>query len=144
MKRVFALQTRRTFVKNALCITATAVIVPGCGFGGPPSVKEATSYLVGLVRHPEEARKMGSSYLKADEALESVSLHSLTEVILKDVGVDNLNTPGISLETIGRKVASRVRQDFTDETVVTVNGWLLSRTEARLCALVHLSQGDHS
>jgi hypothetical protein len=137
---MFALQTRRTFLKNALCVTAGAAVVPGCGMGGPSSVTEVTSYLVGLLRYPEEARKIGSSYLSADKAIKSLSPRQLTAVILEEIGVDNLDAPGVRLEKIGNKVKNKVRQDFTDETVVTVNGWLLSQTEARMCALVHLSR----
>ena len=32
-------------------------------------------------------------------------------------------------------VAARVRDDFADGRVVVLNGWMLSITEARLCAL---------
>ncbi len=35
-------------------------------------------------------------------------------------------------------VAARVRDDFATARVVNVDGWLLARTEARLCALAYL------
>lgn len=36
---------------------------------------------------------------------------------------------------------ARVRDDFAAGRVATVNRWMLSQTEARLCALVHLAGG---
>jgi hypothetical protein len=33
----------------------------------------------------------------------------------------------------------RIRQDFVEEKVVKLQGWILSATEARLCALTALA-----
>lgn len=41
-------------------------------------------------------------------------------------------------------VLARVRRDYDEERVVLVRGWLLSRTEARLCALASLGDAPGS
>jgi hypothetical protein len=34
-----------------------------------------------------------------------------------------------------------VSRDWSDNHVVVVDGWLLARTEARLCAFLHFEEG---
>lgn len=43
-------------------------------------------------------------------------------------------------EHISARASRAVRRDFERGNVVTVDGWVLSRTEARLCALVELQR----
>jgi hypothetical protein len=40
---------------------------------------------------------------------------------------------------IRRRVSARIREDYAAGDTVRVRGWILSRTEARLCALAALS-----
>jgi hypothetical protein len=44
-------------------------------------------------------------------------------------------------DTIPSRLLSAVARDWSSNHVVVVDGWLLARTEARLCALLHLEQG---
>ncbi len=44
-----------------------------------------------------------------------------------------------SKEAVRRRIANQVRLDFAQGAVVSVDGWLLSLTEARVYALVALS-----
>jgi hypothetical protein len=46
-----------------------------------------------------------------------------------------------SKETVRRRIANCVRQDFAQGAIISVDGWLLSLTEARVYALVTLSVG---
>jgi hypothetical protein len=41
----------------------------------------------------------------------------------------------LARDELGTRVRRAVRDDFTDGRVVLVDGWYLSETEARLCAL---------
>jgi hypothetical protein len=43
--------------------------------------------------------------------------------------------------TIPSRLLSAVARDWSSNYVVVVDGWLLARTEARLCALLHLEEG---
>ena len=38
-----------------------------------------------------------------------------------------------------RQIANQVRSDFANGAILDVDGWLLSITEARVCALICLS-----
>jgi hypothetical protein len=43
--------------------------------------------------------------------------------------------------TIPSRLLSAVARDWSNNHVAVVDGWLLARTEARLCALLHLEEG---
>lgn len=45
-----------------------------------------------------------------------------------------------STRTLRAVLARRQRQDFAEGETVSIDGWVLSRTEARLCALVALDR----
>jgi hypothetical protein len=45
-----------------------------------------------------------------------------------------------SAEAMRRRIANRVRRDFANGAIVDVDGWLLSVTEARIYALIALTQ----
>lgn len=78
-----------------------------------------------LLLHTDSATVIGETYLRhcADErssaALESKLLASLPA--------------GCRID--GCELGKQVRRDFTTGNVVDLDGWRLSRTEARLCAL---------
>ncbi len=42
------------------------------------------------------------------------------------------------------QLRSGIARDWSAHRVVVVDGWLLARTEARLCALLHLEAGAGS
>ena len=70
-----------------------------------------------LFTRPDAARAIGAAYLRAYPQ-EARVVRSLR------------------IAANGREdVATRVRADFAGGDVVMVEGWMLSRTEARLCAL---------
>jgi hypothetical protein len=43
--------------------------------------------------------------------------------------------------TIPARLLSAVARDWSNNHVAVVDGWLLARSEARLCALLHLEEG---
>jgi len=48
----------------------------------------------------------------------------------------------VDVASLTARVRERRNQDFIDGNLVTVNGWLLAVTEARLCALAVLATGS--
>jgi hypothetical protein len=87
--------------------------------------------LLALVRRPESARVVGRAYLgRHPEEADAARLAALLERQLRERGAASL----------GERVARRVRQDFAEGATVHVKGWILSRTEARLCALQALAR----
>jgi len=43
---------------------------------------------------------------------------------------------------IANRLAQRVRDDFAARNTVMIDGWLVSLTETRLCALAALGEGS--
>jgi hypothetical protein len=92
--------------------------------------------LAALLRHKESARFVGLEYLtsypqEADE-------HALLTLISSGFanGYELLDKAGN--DEMRELLARKIRQDFEDEKVVKLQGWILSITEARLCALTTL------
>jgi hypothetical protein len=74
-----------------------------------------------LSRHPEE----GNAAVLERHITESIPGGAMRLVAAKD-------------EELRRCLATRVRQDFVEDRVVRIDGWILSSTEVRLCALAAL------
>lgn len=90
---------------------------------------DETRVLRSLIAHPESAAQLGRAYLAArpDEA----SASRLTSLILDERATVTGDEPA--------RVTAHVGEDFEAGRVVVVNGWILSLTEARLCALCAVS-----
>jgi hypothetical protein len=84
----------------------------------PAAADDAKS--ASLFADPAAARAIGAAYLRAypNDVLRGVH------------GAARLPRP---------EIAARVRDDFATGRVAMVNGWMLSQTEARLCAMVYLA-----
>ena len=74
---------------------------------------------------------IGRAYLRLVPAENDVRL--LSDLIFSDIRSDLLH--GMDVR---HAVAGRVQEDFREGRVVRLRGWLVSLTEARLCALVAL------
>jgi hypothetical protein len=93
------------------------------------SAADAASLLRGLITDRDGAARLGRSYLAVhpSEARGGFLVHDL-------VGA----TVPTSVIGASREVAARIRDDYAAGRTVVVDGWVLSRAEARLYALVAL------
>jgi hypothetical protein len=62
---------------------------------------------------------------------------------IKLIGKEYLQTnalkdPGFYSDLTKNEAAERVKKDFEEDRIVIVSGWVLSETEARQCAAIHL------
>ena len=80
--------------------------------------------LLSLFRDKQAAARLGRAYL---EGRPSADLASLEWPSLPAGGA------------LRRRVARQIRADFAAGRVVCVQGWLLSETEARICAMAALA-----
>lgn len=80
------------------------------------------------------ARWVGLAYL--EEVPSERDVQNLSELVFSEIKWETLLRSDIR-EVIRRQV----RRDFRNDNLVRIRGWLLSRTEARLCALSALSSG---
>jgi hypothetical protein len=97
------------------------------------SLDALTARLRALLSDPAAARRLGRLYLRQVPAEDHpVILARLTVAYLSAQDADINAVDPVSLR---RRLDARVRGDFASGTTVQLDGWVLSRTEARLCAL---------
>jgi hypothetical protein len=120
---------RRVFL-GSLFLMGAASLPPrraGATLGGAPAAER----LVALLRHRDSAKRVGCEYLKArpKEACAANLLAQLT----RDLKLQALSDPDLRAH-----FNKRSKADFSARRVVKLDGWILSETEARLCALTTL------
>jgi len=128
---------RRIFVKLAAAATA-GLHLPGLGCN--PRDKRLTKMLsqpmaLQHICDAETIREIGKAYQKLapgenKEILMGVLAHDVEHTI------DESTDEGLVTSVLEKKV----RQDFQENKTIVVDGWILSVTEARQCALFSLSQ----
>jgi hypothetical protein len=120
------MQDRRRFCRTALGMIALA------GVASTPALlprwRDNLHDLAALFRHPESARRIGEHLLARGTA----ALDRSAPLRLKLAATDSREARRLAL----RQQAMR---DYAEGNIVLVDGWLLSRTEAQLCALVALT-----
>lgn len=135
--------TRTMLTRRALLAMAAIVaVLPGRPalaadrLGWRRSVRSRADRLTGIFGQKRSARAIGRAYLR--HAPEAADPEFLIDAICgTDANLHRLAGHGdeISLEAALR---DRIRQDFADGRTVRVDGWMLSQTEASLCALAEL------
>lgn len=86
-----------------------------------------------LFTTPENARAIGVQYLK------HYPNHTDRNLLLSSLGPEIATHATEDSPTFLKHLDERRRQDFNNGETVIVNNWILSRTEAGLCALLALS-----
>lgn len=86
-----------------------------------------------ILNHPESAAVIGRKYLQCRTCEADAGL--LTKLIAGGVELVTLESDTGS-EKLRKILRSRIREDFLNDRVVTLEGWVLSLTEARLCSFV--------
>ncbi len=119
---------RRDFLRLSLAATpAMALALNACRSGAntPQEALAQPESLFGIM-DKNELQAIGKAYLAANtttkEALQ-------TQILGQNPG------PGSSASGITGQIAAAVQQDFTAGRTIILNGWVLSLTEARQCAL---------
>ena len=93
-------------------------------------------HLIAVLNDRESARVVGLAYLH------SVPQEADVQVLVELIALGFTGGSELLRNATGEKLRQlldlRIRQDFAEERMVTLHGWLLSLTEARLCALATL------
>lgn len=112
-------------------IAATPAIWAGPARAGGGCGPDLASRLAALIPHADSAARIGGRYLALTPAEADAGL-----LVSSILGKQEHEAAG---DAVLRRVVGENRQrDFIDGNTVSVDGWVLSRTEARLCALVAL------
>lgn len=113
--------------------SALAFAVPSTwGWARPPLKPEALARpaLLSMLGDPARVRELGRRYRS------SVPGENGRKALI--AALRNDLEPGLPL-TAASRLEEQVRADFAAGRIVTLKGWVLSRTEARQCALFSLS-----
>ena len=131
--------TRRRFLRSLLlgmlAGTSSACRNPGDSHGaGQP---EAPAWLASVISAPESAARLGRSYLELhpEEGDANRLMADIEAAVAGYGGAESRDTDANQSTASLQRV---VRGEYTRDQVVSVSGWVLSRTEARLYALVSL------
>jgi hypothetical protein len=96
------------------------------------------SRLTGLLSDLESAHVVGRAYVR-DMSAESTS-RRLVDAIAAGVPGGRNVLRAASNADLRKLILARIRQDFVDGDIVTLDGWIVSKTEGRLCALTLVSR----
>jgi len=132
--------TRRQFLALAAGGGLAAVAVatrPWRALVAPPPPRTAAERLAGLIRNPQSARPIGRAYLAL--APREASSPRLAGLIVAGLGESPRAVDAAGDDELRRLVAAGMVADFAQGRTVELDGWMLSRTEARLYALVELA-----
>jgi hypothetical protein len=73
---------------------------------------------------------IGREYLRSHDSEASA------EALARSLGLSSASLEGSEIEALRTRLADQVRDDFRVDHTVNVSGWILSRTEVRLAALI--------
>ena len=131
--------TRRRFLRSVLlgmlAGASSACRYPGYGRGAGQSA--APAWLRSIISAPESAARLGRSYLaRYPEEADADRLVANIEAAV--AGSGGALSPVTDADRITAALQRVVRAEFAQDQVASVSSWVLSRTEARLYALVSL------
>lgn len=131
--------TRREFLAVAGGAGATALVVafrPWRVLVETASAAAPPERLAGLFRDPESARRIGRAYLRQTPGEAKTGL--LAGLVTADLPGGVTGISGLSEAELRERLSRQMVDDFAQGRTATVQGWVLSLTEARLCALTTL------
>lgn len=117
----------RRIVVLALAALGTG---PRVEFGTPTGERMLSLSRLGI--DPESAAVIGRLY-RAAVPSES-DPRTLAHLVSAALGMDISSAADMS--QLQGRITRRVRADFSERRIANVGGWMLSQTEARLCALL--------
>lgn len=130
--------SRRDVLKLATfssVITTLSGVSAGCGLLGP-DLETAAQRMIETLNHLGRAREIGEAYMAQAPDVRDQSPEQLTRNLLTILDLDSEEISRATLNALEGRLSDRVRRDFVEENVVILGRWMLSRTEALLCALV--------
>lgn len=106
--------------------------LPSCEYFGPleydPIIAEPRA--LSLIWDTENIISIGEKF--REQFPKEVSERKLVKFILSDMSLEK--------QTPEKSILQKIEQDYISPNIVMIDGWLLSITEARQCALFSLMQ----
>ena len=129
-------ESRRLLIKAIFSGVLAASLLPACSSQEPKN-QLATETLTSLLRHHGVAAHLGRLHVEAEPELASMTKAQLAGDILSSINLNITKIDDTKVELISERLLAKIREDFAQEAVTTVDGWLLSVTEADVCALIY-------
>jgi hypothetical protein len=129
------MNSRRGFLKAGLILGGASLVGGGLYYKQLMHSRARAEQLVYFLDYPDLAGVVGRDLLESDQALQPVSLEQMTGMVLQRINLSEAQLPGMTHSELLQRLQQQVHSDFVNEQIVLTNGWLLSRTEAYLCAL---------
>ena len=132
-------RSRREALRVIGCSSLVSLLpfsIAGCNWSRVP-LKAIAQRMVSLLFYPEKAKEIGLLYIAEVSTVQGQTYEQLTEALLERLGLEQSQLSVENMALIDEKIKTVVHQDFMDEDVVILRGWMLSRTELILCALAY-------
>ena len=130
--------TRRQFlIVSAAFATPLVVRRPwelGGSLGGGADV--TAERLTGILRRHDSARIIGVEFLRVSPQRSTTEL--VSSILSSLPGGPTAIVDSADEADVRRLLVERIGQDFAEDAVVDLRGWIVARTEARLCGVVAL------
>jgi hypothetical protein len=124
---------RRGFLKSALAM-AGALGTPEAPLWEGRGHPDPGTRLSRLIGARESARAIGTAYLKVTPGEQASG--ALSDALTRNLADGREALSALDDAALRLALSIQVRRDFETSDVIELEGWVLSRTEARLCALV--------
>ncbi len=124
------------FITRRKLIELAAVLLAGAAINGRvmPEAGGTSTTLADVFGHePEAARAIGLQYLR--EYPDEGTPEALVSAILDSAPDLPRPIEALTVSDLRTRLRRHFAQDFANGNTVSIEGWVLSRTEIRLCAL---------
>jgi hypothetical protein len=133
---------RRTFVElTSMAVASTFLPFFGCSSPDPALQRKLSlPTTLATINNPTTIAEVGKAYM--EQVPGENSPESLIDKLLISFNGEIIPETADSL-TLQKMMSQKVQADFDNGETVVVRGWVLSRTEARQCALFSLTQTNN-
>ena len=130
---------RRTFVElTSMAVASTFLPFISCSSPDPALQRKLSlPTTLATINDPTTIAEVGKAYMEQVPG-ENSPERLIDQLMISSTG-NNIPNTADSL-TLQKMMAEKVQADFDKGETVVVRGWVLSRTEARQCALFSLTQ----
>ena len=133
---------RRAVIKGMAVAAGVAVLGTGAFLTVKPTAQNVADLMISALQYPGLAKDVGKKYINNTLQPDDRSVGRITQLVLDNIGQGLYEARFISSKKLVSQITEAVHEDFASENVVIVGGWVLSQTEAQLCALLYLSSAE--
>ena len=136
MRFSIAACSRRTFLNlaSSTIFTTMFMFLSGCNLG-KSKLEQIVERMIEMLNYPHRARMIGLRYINEVPDVRELTFEQWAKKLLTALNLDPDNISREILRSLDVRLRKQVRQDFVNEDVVIVSGFMFSSTEITLCAL---------